>query len=201
MSGKYQNGKIYRIVSADYSKCYVGSTCEGLSQRMARQRYMYNQHTNRGKESYRSANKLFEEFGVDNCKIELIEEYPCNNLMELLKKEGEHIQKYNCVNKVIAGRTDKEYREQNVEKEKLRHQIYYQENKDKRKTYTEANKDNMAEYHKEYRKKNAEQIKAQRKEYREKNKEAIKEQYKRYYEKKKKKQEEPEIEPPLEQLD
>ena len=30
-SSKYQNGKIYKITDIGYSKCYIGSTCESLS--------------------------------------------------------------------------------------------------------------------------------------------------------------------------
>ena len=33
---RYEHGKIYKIVDNGYNKCYVGSTCESLSQRMAR---------------------------------------------------------------------------------------------------------------------------------------------------------------------
>ena len=35
---KYQNGKIYKITDIAYNKCYIGSTTEGLSLRMARHR-------------------------------------------------------------------------------------------------------------------------------------------------------------------
>ena len=35
--------------------------------------------------------KLFEEFGVENCKIVLIEEYPCQNRKQLEKRDGEYI--------------------------------------------------------------------------------------------------------------
>jgi hypothetical protein len=44
--------------------------------------------------------------------IELLEAYPCDNKMMLDKKEGGCIRaEPNCVNKVVAGRTQKEYRE------------------------------------------------------------------------------------------
>ena len=39
---KHQNGKIYKIVDVGYSKCSTGSTCEELSQIMARHRQSYN---------------------------------------------------------------------------------------------------------------------------------------------------------------
>ena len=35
---KYHNGKIYQIVDIAYTKCYIGSTTEELSMRMARHR-------------------------------------------------------------------------------------------------------------------------------------------------------------------
>ena len=34
----YQNGKVYLITDLNYNKTYYGSTCESLSQRMARHR-------------------------------------------------------------------------------------------------------------------------------------------------------------------
>ena len=38
---RYENRKIYKIVDVGYTKCYFGSTCEELSQRMARHRGAY----------------------------------------------------------------------------------------------------------------------------------------------------------------
>ena len=133
---KYQNAKVYKIVSADYSRCYIGSTCESLSQRMARHRKKYKQYSS-GKDEGRSSNKLFDEFGLENCKIELVEEYPCNSLMELRRREGFHIQNHDCVNTRIAGRTDQEYSEQNREKKNEQNRIYRLNNPDKVKAYRE----------------------------------------------------------------
>jgi len=48
------------------------------------------------------------------CYYELYENYSCSNKEELCKKEGEVIRQfkndenYNCLNYLIAGRTDKE---------------------------------------------------------------------------------------------
>ena len=52
---------------------------------------------------------LFNEYGVENCKIELLEYYPCDTGFELRLREGKHIKHNECVNKCIAGRTRKEY--------------------------------------------------------------------------------------------
>ena len=38
ITNKYQNAKIYKITDIAYNKCYIGSTTESLSLRMARHR-------------------------------------------------------------------------------------------------------------------------------------------------------------------
>ena len=111
---KYQNGKIYKVVDVGYKKCYIGSTCESLSQRMARHRQKYTTYLKGNIEHTRSF-YLFDEFGVENCKIEWVEDYPCNNKQELLKREGYYIQNTECVNKKVAGRSRKQYYEDNKE--------------------------------------------------------------------------------------
>ena len=53
--------------------------------------------------------KSFDEFDVENRKIVLIEEYPCQNRKQPEKKEGEYNENdKNCLSKCIAGRTRKE---------------------------------------------------------------------------------------------
>ena len=69
---KYQNGKVYRIVDVGCNKSYIGSTPEGLSQHLARHKHHYNEHRI-GKRRHMRSFDLFDEFGFDNCKIELIE--------------------------------------------------------------------------------------------------------------------------------
>ena len=104
---KYELGKMYKITDIGYTKCYIGSTCDRLlSQRMARLRY------SQGKANWSSSFSLFEEFGIQNCKIELIEKYPCENRHQLSMREGFYIQNTNCVNKQTAGRTKAEYKAQ-----------------------------------------------------------------------------------------
>ena len=55
--------------------------------------------------------KSFDEFGLEHCKMVLVEEYPCQNRKQLEKREGEYIEngkkclKKNC----IVGRTRTEY--------------------------------------------------------------------------------------------
>jgi hypothetical protein len=105
---KFQHAKIYKITDIGYNKCYIGSTTEGLSLRMARHRQQFKVFLKSGK-GYTSSYDLFNEYGIENCKIELIEYYKCDTLQELRKQEGIYIKTTECVNKHVAGRTDKEY--------------------------------------------------------------------------------------------
>ena len=112
---KYHNGEIYKIVDVGYNKCYIGSTTEKLSQRMTRHRSDYNRHNDGRRLNKISVFELFDEFGLDNCKIELVEYCKCETKDELVRREGELIKNSDCVNKQIAGRTKKEYAEENRE--------------------------------------------------------------------------------------
>ena len=94
----YQNGKIYMIWAGDDR--YYGSTIQPLCKRMA---------VHKSRSAYCCSAILFEKYGIENCKIELVELYPCNSREELCRKEGEYIRNNDCINKVMAGRNKKEY--------------------------------------------------------------------------------------------
>ena len=78
-----------------------------LSSRMALHRRDYKQY-NAGQAGYVSSYALFDKCGVEHCKIELIEDYPCESREQLAKREGHYIKQEECINKVVAGRTVKE---------------------------------------------------------------------------------------------
>ena len=151
---KYHNGKIYKITDVGYNKCYIGSTCESLSQRMARHRWKYTQYFKNNTECTRSF-LLFDEYGIDNCKIELIENFKCETKDELLKQEGEHIQKNNCINKQLAGRKRETWVEDNKEHLQKYKNEWYKENielcKERTKKHREDNKEHYQQKNKEYR--------------------------------------------------
>tara|TARA_R100000951_G_scaffold111389_1_gene110351 strand:+ start:1021 stop:1482 length:462 start_codon:yes stop_codon:yes gene_type:complete len=101
----YQNGKIYKLWSpqGEENEIYIGSTTDKLYKRKSH-------HKNHPRCSSKT---LFEKY--DDIRIEVIEEYPCNSKAELEKKEGEYIRTNKCLNKVIPGRTQKEYVEEHKE--------------------------------------------------------------------------------------
>jgi len=162
---KYQRSKIYTIRHPDSEKYYIGSTCEKyLSNRFGGHKKSYKRYLN-GKGHDLSSFRLFE-LGIDQCYVELLELFPCNSKLELIKREGELIRlhKNDVVNKVVAGRTKKEYRQDNKE-------VICE----KAKEYHRANKEQILEKGKEYREANKEKIIERKKKYHQANKEVISE--------------------------
>ena len=139
---KYQRGKIYKIVDSGYNKCYYGSTINLLCQRIATHRERYKKNILEC-----SVKEMFDEYGVDNCKIELVENYPCNSKEELLMREGYHIKNNECINKQIAGRTQKDRYLENKEHILKKAKENYEKNKElkkqKSKEYYEKNKEEI----------------------------------------------------------
>jgi len=134
----YQKAKIYKLWSpqATEDEIYIGSTCDELYKRK-------NRHKKKANDC--RSKILFEKY--DDVRIELIEYYSCNNKAELLKKEGEYIRNNKCLNRNVAGRTHKEY---------------YQDNKERIQKYAENNKEKITEYQKEYYHNNKEQYNEKR---------------------------------------
>ena len=171
----YKNGKIYKITDIEYTKMYIGSTTQPLYKRLSKHKCDYKRWKS-GKDTKTMSFDLFDEFGIENCKIELIEEFSCENKEQLRKKEGEHIKNNQCVNKLIAGRTHKEYQQDN--KQAI---LEY------KREYIQNNKEKIAEYYKEYKQNNKEAIVEKAKEYYQNNKQKMTEQHKEYYQNNKQK--------------
>ena len=112
---KYHNGKIYKIVDVGYNKCYIGSTTESLSRRMSKHRNKYKKYKDGG-DKHATCYDMFDEYGIEHCKIELIEYCKCETKDELLRREGQIIKDTDCVNRCVTGRTDREYYEDNYDK-------------------------------------------------------------------------------------
>ena len=145
----YQKGKIYKIVDLNEEMMYIGSTTKDtLAQRMAQHRSTY-------KKQYTSSHDIFDTYGIENCKILLIENYPCNSRDELNKREGELIRQFDCVNKLIPGRTLKQYYNENKVKLCENQKIYDAQHKPqiaiKQKKWRAENTQRISEYNKAYR--------------------------------------------------
>jgi len=151
---KYRNGKIYELVYKD--KVYIGSTTKTLKQR-------YNCHKCNSNTvgSTCTSKVLFELANIDGgtVVINLIEDYPCNDRIELQARERFHIEQcQDRVNRNIPGRSDAEW---------------YHDNRDRLTKYRQDNKEMFAERDAEKYQANKDKIRAKQAEYRQANKAKI----------------------------
>ncbi len=152
VENKYNQGKIYKLVSFQTNNVYIGSTAVSyLSNRLAKHRSNYNSFQI-GKGHYVTSYELLKYDDVD---IILIENYACQTKQELHARERYWIENtQNCVNKFIPTRTSYEYERSDTRRQtrKVRDANrqdqkadYYQLHKDqlltRQKVYREANKD------------------------------------------------------------
>lgn len=154
----YQDGKIYKLISNSTTDVYVGSTAmKTLHLRLCSHKQTYKRYTNKQDLTFMSSFKLLQ---FDDCKIELIENYPCDNVNELTKREGHWIKNtQNCINKIVAGRTDKEYRADNkiiVNKKKRDYRNNKPGEKERVRQYVLKNHDRIKKRGREYNLKNKE---------------------------------------------
>lgn len=178
----YSKGKIYKIVADtdEEYKPYVGSTIQTLANRMSSHRGCYK----RGIFDYSSFD-LFERFGVDKCKIFLIEDYPCKTFEQLISRERYWFDTIECCNKRKPFITEEEfdkyrkkYKETNKEQIFEKNKIYRDEHKEHYKKYFDERKEELAKYRKKYYQENKEQFAKKSQIYRESNKEQISEKMK-----------------------
>lgn len=127
---RYNHSRIYKITDINYTECYIGSTTYPLSKRFYGHRADYKSYL-KGGHNLTTSFYLFEKYGVENCKIELLENCNFNSKEELLKKEGEYIRTTKCINRNIPCRTDKEYYLDNKEYCKQYIYKYMEEHKDR----------------------------------------------------------------------
>ena len=111
----YSQGKIYKITSSQTKDIYVGSTTALLNKR-------FEYHINNNRNAGICSSKHLLKF--DDCKIELIEEYPCENHLELREREQYFMDLLdNVINKQravakLGKERQAEYRERNPDKVK-----------------------------------------------------------------------------------
>jgi hypothetical protein len=125
-----REGSIYKIVSKQTNKCYIGSTIHPLAVRL------YNHFKSKSNITSKQILKY------NDATIELIETVKFDDVKELRLKEYEHIQRNKecCVNERHIYKDVKEWRAEYKEKNK------------------EKNKEKLKKIHTEYRIKNREKI-------------------------------------------
>ena len=148
MPMNFANGKIYAIRSHQTEQIYIGSTCQPLYKR-------FHQH----KRKPCSSSQILQ---FEDAFIELLEEFPCVNKMQLNRREGELIRLHNCVNQQIAGRTDAEWYQDNKEDKLEKTKQWYENNKEQRQSQMRKYVNEHKEQKKQYNENNKEHIKQQK---------------------------------------
>jgi hypothetical protein len=167
MTEKKFIGRVYKLISEHTNDVYVGSTERTLEIRLLYHNNDYKKHM-KGANHYTVAVEILKH---GNVKIELIYEGEFSTRKEMYRLEGQYqLTTENCINKCIAGRTDKEYNE--AHKDKISE---YQ------KVYRQSHKEELHEYDKHKYQRNKDKIKEQVKLYRQENKDKIKEHQKNNY--------------------
>jgi len=158
----YSKGKIYTIrCRTDETLIYVGSTIQPLSKRWGGHKLDSVREHNQNRLIYITINNNWDDW-----YIELYEVFPCENKEQLCKREGEIIREIGTLNIEIAGRTRKEYINDNKDK-------FTEYNKQYNKQYYNDNKDYYKEYSKQYRNENEDKLKEYKKQYYNNNKDDI----------------------------
>lgn len=144
---KYKDGKIYKITNDIDDEVYIGSTIQSLNDRWINHK---SEMINIEKYPNSKLYTKIRELGVEHFKIELIEEYSCENLEELKQKEQQWIRTHGTLNYHLPGRTRKQYWEENKEKIIEVEKQYYETNKEqileKKKIYRQNNIDKIREF-------------------------------------------------------
>jgi len=157
----YQQSKIYKLWSPSKNLVYYGSTVQSLAQRLTKHKCNYKRYNDDNTKSYLTSYLVLD---CEDYKIELVEDYPCNNRQQLLKKEGEYIKNNECINNKVAGRTQAENYQDNKE-EKIKAVAEYRKNNiekirayDIERNKSEERKAKMREYDKTRRLKRQDEL-------------------------------------------
>lgn len=141
----YSDGKIYMIKSLKTNNVYIGSTVNSLNKRLNNHLAHFNSWRDKKNTSYCSS-FIILEFG--DAYIRLLEDYPCSSKTELARREGEHLAIYKdtACNIRQAGRTIKEYYNDNKAHLLQCNRIYYKNNKEHIQNYLKKHIDRKSEY-------------------------------------------------------
>lgn len=101
----YSKGKIYMITYEGCKEPYYGSTIQTLNKRFTLHKCVYKKFINK-KQGEKCAS--FEILKNKNCRIELVENYSCENEEQLRIKEQYYIDNFPCINKNNAYVSEKE---------------------------------------------------------------------------------------------
>ena len=132
----YTKAKIYKITNDYNNDIYIGSTCDKLSKRFSNHKCARKYEDKKTYPLY----TLMNEIGFERFRIQLIEDYPCDDKYQLRQREAYYIrelatlnQKIPFVTKAEKSERIKTYKSSENRKiiQKEESKQFYQNNKDK----------------------------------------------------------------------
>jgi|LakMenEpi03Aug12_release.lakeMendotaPanAssembly.Ray.scaffolds.fasta_scaffold662925_2 group I intron endonuclease len=154
MSQDFSKAKIYKITNDFNDDVYIGSTCGELNKRFSQHKCISKDPSKQKSTFY----NLVNEIGFERFRIELIENFPCEDKYKLRQREGYWIRELATVNMRIAGRDSKQYHQDNRESENLKNRERYLKNPDVKKEYYEINKNKIISNVQNYYEQNKEKV-------------------------------------------
>ena len=116
MKVDYSKAKIYKITNDFNTDIWIGSTCDTLVKKFS----VHKAEAIRNLRKDCIIHNLIRENGFDRFRIQLIEDFPCEDLYQLRQRQGYYIRELKAINKYAD---DKDYYEQN----KINISQYYKE--------------------------------------------------------------------------
>jgi hypothetical protein len=101
--------RFYKIVSDKGELSYIGSTRQSIRRRYTDHIVTYHYK----KRACCSSSKIFDLYGVESCRVELLEEVECETVYEARRIERRHQDDHQCVNQRRAIVSANEKRESN----------------------------------------------------------------------------------------
>ena len=119
MKVDYSQAKIYKITNDFNTDIWIGSTCDTLVKKFS----VHKADAIRNLRKDCILHNHIREYGFDRFRIQLIEDFPCEDLYQLRQRQGHYIRELKAINKYAD---DKDYREKNREHIKERYKEYSQ---------------------------------------------------------------------------
>ncbi len=109
MKVDYSQAKIYKITNDFNNDVWIGTTCDTLVKKMS----VHKAEAIRNVRKDCVIQNNIREFGFDRFRIQLIEDFPCEDVYQLRQRQGHFIREMKAINKYSDSN---EYYEQNKKK-------------------------------------------------------------------------------------
>ncbi len=124
MSRDFNKAKIYKITNDYNDDIYIGSTCDTLIKRFIK-------HKSKSKIENSILYQKMRDIGVERFRIELIEDYPCEDKYQLLQRESFWIREIGSINQRVSYLSIEEKKFNKT----IYNQMYNETYNEERKTY------------------------------------------------------------------